>query len=432
MCIRDRNVVRSTSFCDAVNSVVLPFNGLSEDTYTISDSTALEIADTDPDTLAMVTVTSTAPRTVQISGKFLIEQSTKQLLMFVVCGSEETVFKADLSFYNTYGYIPGAKAGFVAVYFILMLVTIVSLLVFSGLCIRQYLKAQLLVLQGIIAGLQLLSAVEAIAWFAFLMHLNDSGHPMCCPLSGPGHLVIGLTVVKHVLSRALLTLVCLGFGVVRQTISRKELALLLCLCGMYLLFSYLDEISDADSIGSGGHRVLWLAITFMCDFTFVWWIITSLKKTMDELEEKRQSEKFQMYRNMNRAITVFIVIWIVYGAMLMGFTATGSLGHSASASMLGSLGPAIYFCLLLTISVIWRPTARSHMLAMSFELCQEEVAPDIELSSGIEHAEQPEGGAMSEIQLTPRIQVVKSDPEDVSPVASKEDQDQDSLEHSKL
>ena len=73
--------------------------------------------------------------------------------------------------------------------------------------------------------------------------------------------------------------------------------------------------------------------------------------------------------------------------------------------------PVIYFAFLVTISVIWRPSTMSHMLAMSYELSTSEIDCDVELDSmadGPDDIQMPVGPARTMVS-------VSLDDEDESP-----------------
>jgi len=108
--------------------------------------------------------------------------------------------------------------------------------------------------------------------------------------------------------------------------------------------------------------------------------MTGLKKTMEGLAQNTNSLKFQMYQNMSKTLTIFLVLWAVYYLIVLILTWVIDM-NAVETALVGSLWPVLYFAFLVTISVIWRPSTESHMLAMSFELSSDEISPDVELDN---------------------------------------------------
>ena len=68
----------------------------------------------------------------------------------------------------------------------------------------------------------LIGLVETAAWFFAYLGMNGSGEPNCCPVRRDIKFAIVASVAKETLSRVLLLYVCLGAGVVRETLERAQ------------------------------------------------------------------------------------------------------------------------------------------------------------------------------------------------------------------
>eukprot|EP00658_Telonema_sp_P-2_P083711 TRINITY_DN9136_c0_g1_i1.p1 TRINITY_DN9136_c0_g1~~TRINITY_DN9136_c0_g1_i1.p1 ORF type:complete len:257 (+),score=49.53 TRINITY_DN9136_c0_g1_i1:47-817(+) len=164
-----------------------------------------------------------------------------------------------------------------------------------------------------------------------------------------------------------------------------------------------DVYKRQDSIGDGGYRKLWAIGLILCNAVFFYWIMIGLKATMADLVATQQSAKFKMYTNMSWALAVFIGIWVVYGLILVVLSVFGVFETHVHTVLMGSLWPIVYFMFLMTLSYIWRPTAKSYMLAMSYEICSDEISPEIELDSA---ADCPADIGASSIQETNKMRAV--------------------------
>ena len=209
---------------------------------------------------------------------------------------------------------------------------------------------------------------------------------------------IACTVIKRLVSRVLILIVSIGYGVVRQVITRNELIGVLALSAVYFILGFLVEIAEGNSMGEDGYAVLWTMGLFICEMCFIYWVMTGLKKTMEGLAQNTNSlvsiettnfcvftlcfvwQKFQMYQNMSKTLTIFLVLWAVYYLIVLVLTWVIDM-NAIETALIGSLWPVLYFAFLVVISVIWRPSTESHMLAMSFELSSDEISPDVELDN---------------------------------------------------
>ena len=113
----------------------------------------------------------------------------------------------------------------------------VMLLVYCGMCLWH--RDKLIPLQLGVACVMLLGLVEVCTWFFTYTSKNASGVPVCdaddsCPpLTDDIMAAAVLSVGKRCVSRVLLLVVCLGYGVVKPKLSRGN-AVLVALLGCVL------------------------------------------------------------------------------------------------------------------------------------------------------------------------------------------------------
>jgi len=104
---------------------------------------------------------------------------------------------------------------------------------YGGLCLWH--RDKLIPLQLGVAMVMLLGLVEVCTWFFTYTSKNTSGIPVCdadgsCPpLTSDIMAAAVLSVGKGTVSRALLLVVCLGYGVVRPKLRRGVVGLVVFL-----------------------------------------------------------------------------------------------------------------------------------------------------------------------------------------------------------
>jgi len=232
------------------------------------------------------------------------------------------------------------------------------------------------------------------------MDINKTGEPICCPIASGAMFAIACTVIKRLVSRVLILLVSIGYGVIRQAITRSELLGLLGLSAIYFILGFLVEIADGNSMGEDGYAILWTFGLFVCECIFIYWVMTGLKKTMDGLKQNKNSLKFQMYQSMSKTLMIFLALWAIYYVIVLILLWVIEMNAILTA-LVSSLWPVLYFAFLVNISVIWRPSTESHMLAMSFELSSDEISPDVELDNMNDTADDLESVDLGENESDP-------------------------------
>ncbi|RHY22386.1 hypothetical protein DYB25_006781 [Aphanomyces astaci] len=157
------------------------------------------------------------------------------------------------------------------------------------------------------------------------------------------------SVGMRTIARALLLVVCLGYGIVRNFLPpiQKWLIVFLSLAyfGTGTLFPYL----------------------LLCNLSFVLWIYVALETILKELQVQKQWAKFAMYKSLAWALASFVVF----------FSLLTLVSWKIEWEWMQLVAwPLLNFIVSLAMCWIWRPTARSSQFAFSTQLPVTEAGDD--------------------------------------------------------
>lgn len=69
-----------------------------------------------------------------------------------------------------------------------------------------------------------IALAESIMWFAAYLDMNESGEPYCCPVPPTVVAAMSLELLRRTVSRALLLVLCLGWGTVTPALKAKDVS----------------------------------------------------------------------------------------------------------------------------------------------------------------------------------------------------------------
>lgn len=241
------------------------------------------------------------------------------------------------------------------------------------LCI--FYSDQLMPLQMWISAVLVIGMVETSMLFAHYLNWNDDGRPALA-ITAIG-LVCG--VVKRAMSRVLVQLVALGYGVVRPSLG-EDMNRVLYLGGSYLVCSLIYTLmtglpSTGKSVSDPDYDMLSM-LTFVLaaiDTTFYVWIFTSINNLMISLAARKQSVKYLLYRNFRGvlfAMLIFTCGWALYSSVFYLNDNGGGTSNWQDKWTIDALWELIYFVIFVAIAVLWAPSKNSQRYAASIELTQ--------------------------------------------------------------
>lgn len=156
-----------------------------------------------------------------------------------------------LDFRNPYGYLPGADYGCLP-FELFRVVASIALAVAFGYAMFHH-RTSVLMVHKMILGVIILATLEAGTWWAAYSHMNQTGEPYCCPYPATVVLAMVMEILRRTTSRFMLLMICLGYGITRVSLEKREMlsvvALTVAFCGSGVL-QLASSVASASSVGN--------------------------------------------------------------------------------------------------------------------------------------------------------------------------------------
>ncbi|CAN6451437.1 unnamed protein product [Victoria cruziana] len=263
---------------------------------------------------------------------------------------------------NPTGYLPGRMAplmnfyGFMSLAFVLL-----GIIWFS-----QYARfwREVLQLQNCITLVIGLGMVEMALWYFEYAAFNATGiRP-----SGLTVWAVTFGTVKRTVSRVIILMVSMGYGVVRPTLGGLTSKVLLLGATFFLASEVLELVENVGSVSdfSGKTRLFLVLPVGLLDAFFIIWIFKSLSKTLEKLQTRRMTAKLDIYRKFTNALAVAVIVsvgWICYE---LYFKSKDIYNEGwQKAWIIPAFWQVLSFSLLCIICVLWAPSQNSMRYAYS-------------------------------------------------------------------
>jgi hypothetical protein len=250
---------------------------------------------------------------------------------------------------------------------------------------------QLMPLQFWITGVMIIAMIETTMLYFHFLDWNDNGVPTTIVTI----VAIFFGALKRALSRILVMLVCLGYGVVRPSLG-EEMHRVLYLGGSYFVLSFvyalLMNLSPSTRLVTDSDYDVVSLIVFLLalvDTTFYVWIFTSINNLMVSLAARKQGVKYMLYRNFRTVLIVllfFTCAWVLYSSALFLNDSGGANRNWRMKWTVDALWELIYFVIFVSIAVLWAPSNNSQRYAYSVELTQLEDDEEFQAAESLEEA----------------------------------------------
>ncbi|KAG5142426.1 hypothetical protein JHK82_018121 [Glycine max] len=279
---------------------------------------------------------------------------------------------------NPNGYLPGKMAPLMTLYGFMSLAYLLLGLAWF-LRFVQFWK-DIIQLHYHITAVIALGMCEMAVWYFEYANFNSTGtRPMGITLWA-----VTFTSVKKTLSRLLLLVVSMGYGVVRPTLGGNVIAYRVLLLGL-LYFSASEALELVEHLGNindfSGKTKLLLVLPVVClDSCFILWIFSSLSKTLEKLQAIftlsvpsvlllliglwwRNLAKLELYRKFTN--TLAVCCCPLRGLALSVLTVFNQLYFNATDPLselwqIAWIIPAFWcllsYALLVVICILWAPS----------------------------------------------------------------------------
>ena len=293
-----------------------------------------------------------------------VRETGMYYMWFVVCDPEHagvTVSGRTL-WKNPDGYLPGAKT---------------ALLPFYGFAAMAYLGLgfawamayagnwrHVLELHNCITVVLALSMCETAVWYFDYANWNATGYrPYVFTV-----VAVLLGSLRTTLSRTLVLMMSMGYGVVRPTLgglNAKVVSLSVCYLFSTAVKDVVEHVGSVDDLKPGARLFLVLPVSVF-DSVFLIWIFNSLSRTLTQLVLRQQKQKLSLYRAFTNLLAANVALSVGWLAYEMWFKSTDMIEEKwESVWMLTAFWQALSFVLLAGICFLWRPASGSTQYAYS-------------------------------------------------------------------
>ncbi|KAL3618203.1 hypothetical protein CASFOL_038524 [Castilleja foliolosa] len=274
---------------------------------------------------------------------------------------------------NPTGYLPGRMAPLMKFYgFMSLVFVLLGVFWFS-----QYARfwREVLPLQNCITLVITLGMFEMAFWYFDYAEFNETGvRP-----TGTTLWAVTFGTVKRTVSRLIILIVSMGYGVVRPTLGGLRLKVVL-LGGTFFVATEVLEIMEnvgAVSDLSGKARLFFVLPVAILDAFFILWIFTSLSSTLNKLQARRMTAKLEIYRKFTNALAVAVIVsvgWICYELYFKSNDVYNEQWRNAW--IIPAFWQVLSFSLLCVICALWAPSQNSMRYAYSVDDSSDEFDRD--------------------------------------------------------
>jgi len=317
------------------------------------------------------------------SGSNLIEGASRHdisksgIYVMIMAMCDETslpvVIDGFIESIDPYGYVPADEFGSMPFNLSLSLMYLIVGIAWGVLCF--WFSDQLMPLQFWITGVMMVAMIETTMLYFHFIDWNENG----IPTTAVTVVALFFGALKRGVSRVLVMLVSLGYGVVRPSLG-EEMNRVLYLGGSYFVLSFvyslLTELTPSThSVTESDYDAVSLIVFLLAlvDTTFYVWIFTSINNLMTSLAARKQGVKYVLYRNF-RTVLLFMLFftcgWVAYSSVLFLNDSGGANENWRMRWTIDALWELIYFVIFVSIAVLWAPSNNAQRYAYSIELTQ--------------------------------------------------------------
>ena len=280
-------------------------------------------------------------------------------------------YDAVVEFRNAYGELPAAQIAKLPFYGGLAITYAVLGAFWAFLYVQN--RSDILPVQNYITATIIFLIVEQLMTWGFYDYQNRHGNNALNKVFLV--FVSILNAGRNSLSFFLLLIVCMGYGVVKETLG-KTMWYVRILALVHFLFGVIYAITSlAVTPDTVGPIVLFVILPLAGTLTaFYVWTLSALNLTMKDLIDRKQKTKALMYKRL---------WWCILGSVIVifAFFFVNSFAFAGSSEanfvpehwqtrwfVLDGWLNLVYFFDIAFISYLWRPTANNRRFAMSDEV----------------------------------------------------------------
>ncbi|XAR68707.1 hypothetical protein NMG60_11000055 [Bertholletia excelsa] len=303
-------------------------------------------------------------------------------LYFMLCDPQlrGTIIQGKTVWRNPEGYLPGKMVPMMTFYGVVSLAyLILGILWFVRF--GRYWK-DIIQLHYHITAVIALGMCEAALWYFEYTNLNGTGsRPMGITLWA-----VTITSVKKTVSRLLLLVVSMGYGMVKPTLGGVT--------SRVFLLGLVEHLGNINDFSGKTKIYLVLPVVFL-DTCFILWIFSSLSKTLEKLQVRRSMAKLELYRKFTNSLAIFVLLSIAWIGYELYFNASDPLSELWQiAWIIPAFWSLLAFFLLVVICVLWAPSSNPTRYAYAGDTGDDADEEAISLTSTVKVAGSPDHGTV--------------------------------------
>ncbi|KAB2630417.1 transmembrane protein 87B-like [Pyrus ussuriensis x Pyrus communis] len=310
-----------------------------------------------------------------------INSSGMYYLYFMYCDPQlkDTLIKGTTIWRNPDGYLPGKMTPLMTFYGFMSLAYLVLGLAWF-LRFVQFWK-DIIQLHYHITAVIALGMCEMAVWYFEYANFNSTGiRPMGITLWA-----VTFSAVKKTLSRLLLLVVSMGFGVVKPTLGGITPKVFLLGLVYFVASEALELVEHLGNINdfSGKTKLFLVLPVAFLDSWFILWIFSSLSKTLEKLQIRRNLAKLELYRKFTNSLAIFVLLSVAWIGFELYFNATDPLSEFWQiAWIIPAFWSILAYALLAIICILWAPSRNPTRYAYMEEAGDDFDEEGISLTSG--------------------------------------------------
>lgn len=293
-----------------------------------------------------------------------VDESGMYVVWFVVCDSQHAGVRVRgrTLWKNPSGYLPGAKTALLPFFGFATSAHLGLGFLWAIACVTNW--RYVLELHNCITAVVGMAMTEMAAWYFDYSSFNATGYRS----EFVTLVAVLLGSLRATLSRTLVLMVSMGYGVVRPTlggISVKVVSLGICYLFSAAVKDVVEHVGAVDDLQPGARLFLVLPVSIF-ESVFVVWIFNSLSRTLTQLVLRKQTHKLRLYRAFTNVLAAAVVASIGWLAFETWFKSTEMIDKKwESVWMLHAFWHVVSFGLLAAICYLWRPDDGSARYAYS-------------------------------------------------------------------
>ncbi|KAL6972627.1 hypothetical protein U1Q18_026802 [Sarracenia purpurea var. burkii] len=300
----------------------------------------------------------------------LIKKTGMYNLYFIHCDPnlKELVIEGKSIWKNPTGYLPGRMAPLLNFYgFMSFAFVILGIFWFSQ---NARFWKEVLPLQNCITLVITLGMFEMALWYFDYAEFNETG------VRPTGTTVWAVTfgTVKRTVSRLIILMVSMGYGVVRPTLGGLTSKVIMLGATFFLASEVLGLVENVGAISdlSGKARLFLVVPAAILDAFFIIWIFTSLSATLNKLQARRMLAKLDIYRKFTNALAIAVIVSVGWTCYELYFKSTDVYNEQwQNAWIIPAFWQVLSFSLLCVICALWAPSKNTMRYAYSEDASEE-------------------------------------------------------------